>query len=279
MNSVAVELANKYHAPLSIILNANTAQVSTSTTAEAQVTFSMIPTALKECRYVTVMLGQDIAPEIGEMQVSLTSKTPVGNIGAALGCLSAASVAECIGWVQKFNVANYFAGVEFGFGDSTVSEGKLANMTKYEALSSTQIDKLDSLGYVFFVKYAGLEGNIYFSSDQTCSSGDYRTIARNRAIHKSRRLIRSVLLPYVNSPIKVNPATGFLSPAQITIFRNDVTNVLQAMSDAEEISGFSVNIPTNQNVLTNDKVAITYKIVPVGTSKFIEVTEGLSLTQ
>ena len=129
------------------------------------------------------------------------------------------------------------------------------------------------------MKYTGLEGHVYFSGDQTCSNGDYRTISRNRVINKSRRSVRQMLLPYVNSPIKVDPSTGYLSSAQTTIFKNLVTNVLQAMDDAGEISGFSVTIPANQNVLVNDTLKINYSLIPVGTSKMIDVTEGLSVTR
>ena len=136
---------------------------------------------------------------------------------------------------------------------------------------------MDTLGYVFLIKYNGLEGHVYFSKDKTCSNGDYRTISRNRVINKSRRSVRNALLPYVNSPIKVDPSTGYLSAAQRTIFENKVGDILKAMETAEEISGYSVSVPTNQNVLTNDTVIIKYTIVPIGTATTIEVTEGLSI--
>jgi len=147
-------------------------------------------------------------------------------------------------------------------------------------LSQIQLDNLEELGYVFLVKYAGLEGHVYFSGDSTCSNGDYRTIARNRVINKSRRSVRAALLPYVNSPIKVDPATGYLSTAQITVFTNLITDILNAMVAAEEISGIgAVTIPANQNILQNDTLIIQYTMVPIGTAKTIKVTEGLVLKQ
>lgn len=278
LQSVGKTLADTYNAPASILLNANSAKIETADGEDAKVVWSQIPSCVINARYVTVLLGQGLDSDVTAMQASLKSCTPVGTVGAALGCLSQASVAESIGWVQQFDLVNYFPDIEFGFGDATLSENKLTNSTKYSSLSAPQLDSLEELGYVFLVKYSGLEGHIYFSGDTTCSNGDYRTIARNRAINKSRRAVRMALLSYVNSPIKVDPSTGQLSAAQITVFTNLITNILQAMVDAEEISGIGkVTIPANQNILKNDTLMIQYTIVPIGTSKTIKVTEGLVL--
>lgn len=280
LQSVAENLANNYNAPASILLCANSAKVKTATGEDSTIVWSEIPTCVIDARYVTVLLGQGLDSEVSAMQIALESKTPIGTVGAALGCLTQASVAESIGWVQHFDLINYFPDVEFGFGNAEVVDSKLTNSTKYSSLSQIQLDNLEELGYVFLVKYAGLEGHVYFSGDSTCSDGDYRTIARNRVINKSRRSVRAVLLPYVNSPIKVDPATGYLSTAQITVFTNLITDILNAMVAAEEISGIgAVTIPANQNILQNDTLIIQYTMVPIGTAKTIKVTEGLVLKQ
>lgn len=280
LQSVAESLANTYNAPASILLCANTAKVKTASGEDGTIVWSEIPTCAIDARYVTVLLGQGLDNEVSSMQIALESKTPVGTVGAALGCLSQASVAESIGWVQYFDLINYFPDIEFGFGNAEVTDSKLTNSTKYSSLSQIQLDNLEELGYVFLVKYAGLEGHVYFSGDSTCSDGDYRTISRNRVINKSRRSVRAALLPYVNSPIKVDPATGYLSTAQITVFTNLITDILNAMVAAEEISGIgAVTIPSNQNILKNDTLIIQYTMVPIGTAKTIKVTEGLVLKQ
>ena len=280
LQSVAENMANNYNAPASILLCANSAKVKTATGEDGTIVWSEIPTCVIDARYVTVLLGQGLDSDVSAMQIALESKTPVGTVGAALGCLTQASVAESIGWVQHFDLINYFPDVEFGFGNAEVVDSKLTNSTKYSSLSQIQLDNLEELGYVFLVKYAGLEGHVYFSGDSTCSNGDYRTIARNRVINKSRRSVRAALLPYVNSPIKVDPATGYLSTAQITVFTNLITDILNAMVAAEEISGIgAVTIPANQNILQNDTLIIQYTMVPIGTSKKIKLTEGLTLKQ
>lgn len=277
LQSVAEDLANNYNSPLSILLSANSAKVATMSDDNLKVTMSMIPSCIVDARYVTVLLGQGLDADVTAMQCGLDSCTPVGTIGASLGCLAIASVAESLAWVQEFDLIGCFPDIEMGFGDATLVDGRMTSTTKYSSLSATQLDNLDDLGYVFLIKYNGLEGHVYFSKDKTCSNGDYRTISRNRVINKSRRSVRNTLLPYVNSPIKVDPATGYLSAAQRTIFENKVGDVLKAMETAEEISGYSVSVPTNQNVLTNDTVIIKYTIVPIGTATTIEVTEGLSI--
>lgn len=279
LESVAENLATNYHAPVSILLCANSAKVETSSGKQDTVVFGEIPSCQIGARYVTALLGQGLDVSVANMQKALESKTPVGTVGAALGTLTQANVAESIGWVQQFNLVNYFPDIEFGFGDVTVESNKLKNPTRYSSLASTQLDALEELGYVFLVRYPGYEG-VYFSGDTTCSKDDYRTIARNRVINKSRRLIRIALLPYVNSPVKVDPVTGQLPATQIAMFVTLISNILQAMKDNNEIAGFSTpTIPANQNILKNDALQIHYALVPMGTAQTINVTEGLTLTQ
>ncbi|MDR1119461.1 MAG: DUF2586 family protein [Dysgonamonadaceae bacterium] len=280
LQSTAESLANNYNAPASILLCANSSRIRTEVLEliPTEVLLSKIPPCIIGARYVTVLLGQGLDSEVATMQALLESTTPVGCVGAALGCLTRASVAESIGWVQNFDLAGYFPDIEFGFGDSALNdESRLTSTSKYSSLSSFELDGLDTKGYVFLVKYTGLEGHVYFSGDQTCSNGDYRTIARNRAINKSRRSVRATLLPYVNSPIKVDPATGYLSSAQSVIFSNLVSDILQSMVNAEEISGFTVKVPANQNVLQTDTLLIQYSLIPIGTAKAINVTESLAV--
>ena len=279
INSVASVLANEYYAPVSILLCPNSAKVKTASGESDTVTWGFIPNVIQDARYVSVLLSQAIDTNVQVMQRTLASKTPVGTVGVALAELVKGNVAESIGWVQQHNVAAYFQDIEFGFGDVS-GENELASTTQYASLSRAQLDELDDKGYIFLVRYVGLDNGVYFSGDQTCNGKDYRSISRNRVMNKSRRNVRTALLPYVNSPIKVDPATGQLSAAQITIFTNLVKTVLQAMVNAEEISGIgSIEIPAKQNILKNDKLMLKYSMIPIGNAKAIEVTEGFALNQ
>lgn len=339
LNSIAVSLANDYNAPVSVLLNANSAKVlgATNTTTEYSYTkvddptgnpheqgwyksdgnggyveasetsvasetdyyiqtsaetsnttvydtvdLTKIPTCIISKRYVSVLLGQGIDNDVSGMQCKLTSKTPVGNVGAALGVLSIASVAESIGWVERYDVVSQFPDIEMGFGDSTIdaTTGKLNNAISYSSLSTAQIDTLEDKGYIFLCRYVGYEGHVFFSSDRTCDDGDYRTISRNRTINKSRRGVRRALLKYVNSPVKIDPATGQLAATQIAIYHNTVKAVLNDMVNNSEVSGIgSISIPGDQNILQTDMLKISYTLVPIGTAKEIRVTEGFVLKQ
>ena len=278
LQSKAASLADE-NAPLSILLCANSAVIATDEESVKKVELGKIPTYVINARFVSVLLGQGLDADVSAMQLANQNLTPIGNIGAALGCIASASVQESFAWVNKFNLIGYFPDIEMGFGDVTLnSESKLTSTLKYSSLNKIQLDDLDDKGYIFLCKYSGLESGVFFSKDQTCSNGDYRTVARNRTIHKSRRAVRNALLPYVNSPLKVDPSTGYLSSAKITMFQNIVSDILTTMQNNEEISGFSVTIDKNQNVLKNDTLIIKYSLVPVGVASRIEVVEGLALT-
>ncbi|MFR9543861.1 MAG: DUF2586 family protein, partial [Rikenellaceae bacterium] len=217
---------------------------------------------------------------IAKMQMANVNHTPVGFLGSVMGAIAQANVQESVAWVKQFNLFDDdFQDIELGFGDINLTvEDEFTSLNMYESLSPTLLDDLDEKGYIFPIKYAGRENGVYISKDQTCSTGDYRTIARNRTINKSRRAVRAALLPYVNSPLLVNPSTGYLSTAKITAFKTLVGDILAQMLSAQEISGYAVTISATQNVLVDDTLRISYVLVPVGVATKIYVEEGLSLT-
>lgn len=90
--------------------------------------------------------------------------------------------------------------------------------------------------------------------------------------------MREALLPYVNSPLMVNPSTGYLAASKITAFKTLIGDILAKMQAAQEIAGYAVTIDEKQNVLVDDTLRIGYVIVPVGVATQIYVEEGLSLT-
>ena len=279
VNDKAVALAEQ-NQPLSIILSANCSNTGADTSDGKKVDLNKIPDAHCEASRTSVIFGQARSEVVGTMQKRNKNNSPVGIIGAALGCLARANVHESVAWVKQFNLFNdTFQAIELGFGDINLKDDdNLTSTNMYESLSPTLLDDLDEKGYIFPIMYSGLQNGIYISRDQTCSTGDYRTIARNRTINKSRRAVRTALLPYVNSPLLVNPSTGFLAASKISAFKSLVSDVLKKMESAQEISGSGVTIDPNQNVLLNDTLKISYVIVPVGVSTKIYVEEGLSLT-
>lgn len=279
LNGKAVAMADQ-HQPLSVVLSANPSNTGSNTSEGKQINLNKIPTAICESSRISVIFGQARSSKVLMMQKRNANNTPVGFIGAILGAIARANVQESVAWVKMFNLFDdEFQDIELGFGDiNLTADDEFVSLNMYESLSPVLLDDLDEKGYIFPMKYAGRENGIYISKDQTCSVGDYRTIARNRTINKSRRAVRAALLPYVNSPLLVNPATGFLAPSKISAFKTLIGDILAKMQTAQEISGYAVNIDANQNVLIDDTLRISYVIVPVGVATKIYVEEGLSLT-
>lgn len=266
--------------PLSIVLCANPSNTGALTTSGRQIDLNKIPSAICEASRVSVIFGQAANETNLLIQKRNINNTPVGFLGAVMGALARARVQESMAWVRQFNLfADDFQDIELGFGDINLdADDEFESLNMYESLSPTFLNDLDDKGYIFPMKYAGRENGIYISKDQTCSHGDFRTIARNRTINKSRRQVRAALLPYVNSPLMVNPATGFLAASKITAFKTLIGDILAKMQAAQEIAGYAVTIDPNQNVLVDDTLRISYVIVPVGVAVKIYVEEGLSLT-
>lgn len=280
LDRVATELADDYFSPTQIILCANTSKVKVGNTTQNTIAISQIPSCVVKARYVSVLLSQSMTDEVRKMQASLDSTTPVGALGLALGTIALAGVGECIGWVGRFDAVQFAPAIEMGFGDSTIADGHLTNSTSYSALTKGQLNALSEAGYIFLRTFEGYEGHVYFANDHTCSDGDFCTIARNRAINKSRRLVRMALLPYVNSPIKVDPANGNLQSGQVATFEGLVRTPLEAMETAEEISGIAfVTVPAEQNILVTKTLKLSYGLVPMGCAEIIDVTEGLYVSQ
>jgi len=279
LNDKAIGLAEQ-NQPLSIILSANPSNTGSMTIDGKQIDMNKVPTAICESSRVSVIIGQAANENNLLMQKRNINNTPVGFLGAVMGAIAKANVQESVAWVKQFNLfADDFQEIEFGFGDINLDgDDEFISTSLYESLSPVLLDELDDKGYIFPMKYAGRENGIYISKDQTCSRGDFRTIARNRTINKSRRQVRVALLPYVNSPLMVNPSTGYLAASKITAFKTLIGDLLAKMRSAQEIAGYAVTIDPNQNVLVDDTLRISYVIVPVGVATKIYVEEGLSLT-
>ncbi|MCD8080671.1 MAG: DUF2586 family protein [Bacteroides sp.] len=279
LNERAVALSDQ-NQPLSIVLCANPSNTGATTLEGRQIDLHKIPSCICESRFVNVIFGQARSEQVSTMQLSNVNLTPVGFLGAVMGAIAQAQVHEFIAWVKQFNLfADDFQEIELGFGDINLDDKEeMISLNQDESLSPVLLDDLDDKGYIFPIKYSGKENGVYISKDQTCSDGDFRTIARNRTINKSHRAVQEVLLLYVNAPLMVNPATGILAASKIASSRTLVGDTIAKMQADQEISEYAVKIDANQNVLVSDTLRISYVIVPVGVATRIYVEEGLSLT-
>lgn len=243
---------------------------------------------------VSVILGQSTSDSCHDVQLAVnnlgvtSTYAVVGNLGAALACLAVAPANESIAHVASFNLSAVMTDAELGFGNLAQSDKQWSadvSFTKINTIGYVKRNKyLHQKGYIFLTNYDGLENSVFFSSDQTLTTGDYRTIARCRVMHKSRRVVRRALLPYVNSNVEVDTSTGQISSSDITTFQNLVldaldTNMVEPGTSVPQISGRSCSIDEEQNVLENDQLLINYTLIPLGTTSVISVTEGFSATE
>lgn len=277
------------NAPINIILNAPVANAPV-------IDYKKLPDlSVYDFPKVSVILGQPATEETHNLMLAVNTVTtdasyaPVGNIGAALAVLAVAPANKSIAYVGAYNLANIMTEAELGFGSCEIDS---ASKSWKAAPAFTNINTLGYLkrnanlhkkGYIFLTNYEGLENSIFFSSDQTLSSGDYRTIARCRVMHKSRRVVRRALLPSVNKDHEVDTATGYLSTATIADFQNIVSNALNGNmvepgGTVKQISGFTCTIDPAQDILNTDTLKISYSLVPRGCSSVIQVTEGFAMT-
>lgn len=244
---------------------------------------------------VTVLVGQAPTDAVHEIMYAINhlgqevSFAPVGCVGAALGCLAVAPANESIAHVDGFNLAAIMQDAELGFGNivedaDNATYAEDSSFTNIKTIGYTKRNTyLHKNGFVFLTNYDGLENSIFFSSDQTLSTGDYRSIARCRVMHKSRRVVRRALLPRVNSNVEIDVTTGMLSSSEVAEFQNIVIqaldiNMVEPGTKKPQISGRTCIIDENQNVLDTDAIDINYSLVPLGVTSVINVTEGFTST-
>ena len=269
--------------PVNIILNAPVVD-------DAVIDIAQLPDLSEfDCPKVSVILGQPADAAVHTIQEALGGNAIVGNIGMALACLAVAPAEVNIGHVGSFNLARVTATAELGFGNLTRAVEATDGVYKFtSAVAFTNIktlgynfrnNNLHRKGYIFLTDYSGVENGIFFSGDQTLSKGDYRTIARCRVMHKSRRVVRLALLPFVNDVWELDASTGQLSASDIAKLENVVINALDVNmvepgTTKPQISDRQCIIDAAQNVLANDELQIGYSMVPVGCTSAIYVTEG-----
>lgn len=243
---------------------------------------------------VSMLIGQAASDSCHNIQLTLnnlsadTTYLTVGNIGMALACLAIAPANESIAHVASFNLSAVATEAELGFGNLTQSGKEWASTVSFTPIKTIGYTKrnryLHQKGYIFLTNYDGLENSVFFSSDQTLTDGDYRTLARCRVMHKSRRVVRRALLPYVNASVEVDTSTGYMSSSDITSYQNVVLNALDANmvepgTSVSQISGRSCTIDEEQSILENDQLLISYSLIPLGCTSVISVTEGFSATE
>lgn len=211
-------------------------------------------------RNVSVSVGEDldsdsIAEDYRREDLVVTMA------GVILGILSLAKVSESIAWVKKFNTGMGVAGLVDG--------------TKYINMTKTQISDLEAKRVLFAKTYVGYDG-VYMNDSYTMdiAKSDYNAIERMRTMDKAARGVRAYLLPYVAGNVEIDASTGQIAKDSIEVMKNEGNRFLEQMERDGELSGCSVEIDSNQNVLATSTIKVVIQNVPMGVSRNISIEMG-----
>lgn len=261
IENVAEELTGKVGQPsgspipLNIILSANTH------TGFYKFTLRNLPNGtVYNAPKLSVLLCQNGTDEVHEMQSVMPGKTPVGSLGVAMAVLSLAGAEANIGCVQDFNLNrnDHFQYPEIAVNDTYYPLGGINKIVQGILVSN---------GYIIPTTYPAKEGECYFGGDPTFSSGDYGIISNNRIIHKCRRVVFSVLLPYLHSNQPYSSAAKRLDNIALSMFEEAISSALTGKlvnnSGKYQINGYQIVEFDTKNILSDDAVHIKYAVSPV----------------
>lgn len=267
------------HAPISVFLTA-------PVVLDKECDYKRLPDiSNSKCCKVTMLLGQAASDEVHNIMIKLGGIAPVGCVGAALAVTAVAPVDLSIANVSQFNLAAAINNAELGFGNLLTNEENNAfdpnaAFTNIKTiLYNKRAQYLHNKGYVFIGNVDGIEGGVFFSSDQTLDAeSDYRSIMRCRIMHKARRVVRQSLLKYVNETWKVQ-SNGTLSAAAVSTIKSTITkaidgNMVRPGTRVAQISGRTANVDASKSLLENDSINVSFGILPPGCSAAIFCTEG-----
>lgn len=135
------------------------------------------------------------------------------------------------------------------------------------------IESIHDAGLITFHRRAGSVG--YFAGvDNMLTAGDYRYLAHGRVIDKATRIIAATASPYIEDTMLMS-ANGGLNETQAADMETAFeTAILKNMTG--QISGVNVSIDTKQDLINTSKLAIKFKVQPLGYMTWIEAEIGLT---
>ena len=134
---------------------------------------------------------------------------------------------------------------------------------------------LHGLGYISLVTHPGKAG-LYWGIDRMASTDDYRLLAYGRVVDKAATICAAVYVDMLESEIEMD-GDGRITAQEVAYLRAIVSQQIKALM-GDQISGFEVLVPEDQNLITTGKLTVQLRVQPLGYASFIEVTIGLTAT-
>ena len=199
----------------------------------------------------------------------------MADLGTMLGSIAKKAVNENIGEVEGGNLV-----------DTTNNKWLVAGLSNHQTIAGwdSQLEALDSKGYIFAISYTGIAG-YYWNNDHTCTpikkdkDGDFNeyTISYGRVHDKAVRDLRTCLLPKVKSTQPVDPDTGKLPQALVTYFErladDDVFNAMAA--EGLITAGKTTVDPESDLLISPRELKVSFVLVPTGQIDEIKGTINL----
>lgn len=188
-------------------------------------------------------------------------------LGLFLGSLSKVHVGRNVGRIRNGRV--------FGVQRPELSGGQALLGGSF---SDDDFDIIHDKGYIFLDKYPGQSG-FYWSDDPTCapyySSEGYISLVRVR--NKAAKIAAATYVSRLKDEFEIDTSTGRLSPIVVKTLQNELERAIaQEMitpadpSREREISGASVRIDPEQNILATGKIVVNLTVYPLGIGRVIE---------
>lgn len=224
---------------------------------------ALTPLRSHDAKFVGVTLLQD--PAVVELNAAYAKHAAVGT---TLGAMSYVSPNESIGWTGKMNLSNSTSGE---FADVSLSNDSLSSV--YEA----DFETLTERGVIFGRTYPNQSG-VYFDDYPSLASitSDYAYHQEVSVILDASRRIYDQLFPRINSPIRIDPDTGFIAPDVAKEIEADGGTALDIMTQSEWISGYDVFVDPEQDVLTTGILEVQFELVAIATGRVLKATIGFT---
>ena len=183
------------------------------------------------------------------------------SVGLVLGAISNIPVQRNIGRVKN--------------GALPITEAYLSDGTS--VVLNADIETIHDKGYITIRKFLTRAG-FYFSDDPTATADtdDLNTISKRRVINKAVRYAVDTYTDEINEEVILN-SDGTISVQSAKYIQSKVESALKTAMLAEgNCSDVKAFVDPAQNVLTNNKITVRVRIIPVGQSKEIEVELGFT---
>lgn len=184
-----------------------------------------------------------------------TSKLYSAAIGQVLGRAATCAVNISIGRVKDGSIAS----------TGYLTDGKSPE-THYSLWNA-----LHDAGYVFYRTYIGKNG-YYLNDDATAiaTTDDYHRLCLIRTIQKAVVVCYKTYVDEILDSIEVDPETGKITQPMCKYYEQQLVRAVNTNMEGE-MSGFTVYIDADQNLITSGILKVQAKITPTALLKEINV--------